>query len=159
MRDAIIGYGVLFILLAFFLGLIPLVIYNRFRPDNKLQKKINAFFASKQFKGFTNLIVACFFLLMGAVYVNLYFTESGWFPRTREVSVYVNAFTWVTGEMKTCYSSETAEKGELTFLSCDSGASQDIHLLRVKFWGTITTEKNKVYKCGREESSLTCKLQ
>jgi hypothetical protein len=89
--------------------------------------------------------------------MNYYITESAWFPRTREASVIVKAPAWVIGELRTCISLSTPEKGELTALVCDYN-TDEVHSLNVKFWGTITTERDKVWKCEREEASLICKL-
>jgi hypothetical protein len=38
-------------------------------------------------------------------------------------------------------------------------ATGETHTLNVKFWGLITTERMKMWKCRREETSLTCNLQ
>jgi hypothetical protein len=84
--------------------------------------------------------------------------DSGWMPRTREVNVYAHASNWITGELKICTSSSTEEKNELKYLSCGSEL-YEIHTLTVKFWGPITTDRDKTWKCERMESSLTCKLQ
>jgi hypothetical protein len=86
--------------------------------------------------------------------------KSGWIPRTREIPVYVKAQRWVTGEIKTCESLATREPQELGVLVCDEDTTLDeYHVLQVKFWGPITTDRNKEWKCVRETASLTCKLQ
>ena len=160
--DEIIGYGFLWLLLGLFLFLLFLAIYKGIKPDNKVQRRIDAFFERKSVKALVQTISVGFWLIVGLSFggslVVYYFTESAWFPRTREVPVYANVFTWVTGELKTCYSELTPSKDELAYLVCDAEA-KDYHLLKVRFWGTITTEREKSWKCEREEASLTCKLQ
>jgi hypothetical protein len=87
-----------------------------------------------------------------------YFNESGWLPRSREVEVLARVSNWVTGELKICVSAATDDKEELKYLTCGN-ESNESHTLAVKFWGPITTDRDKIWKCQREESSLTCKLQ
>lgn len=88
---------------------------------------------------------------------NYYFSELGWYPRTREVIVRANAPKWVTGELKLCLSSSTSSKSESASLMCDDVS--EYHALNVTFWGTITTERDKIWKSKRGETSLTCKFQ
>jgi hypothetical protein len=98
-------------------------------------------------------------LIVGAV-VSGVIEESGWIPRTREISVYLRVTDWMTGEIKTCISAATKEKQELEVLACvDDDTSSEHHTLPVKFWGPITTERRKEWKCVREPASLNCKLQ
>lgn len=104
------------------------------------------------------VISVCFFIGIGALLVEIYITESGWYPRTREVVVSAKANNRVTGELKMCFSSETPGKDELAYLTCDSGTAEN-HTLNVTFWGPITTEAPKVWKCERGVTSLTCRLQ
>jgi hypothetical protein len=86
--------------------------------------------------------------------------KSGWIPRTRQVSVYVKPESWMTGEIKVCDSLESKEKKEIAVVLCDQGPMLfEPHLLQVKFWGSITTDRNKEWKCTRELASLTCRLQ
>lgn len=93
-----------------------------------------------------------------------YFNDSGWYPRTREIPVYAKASDWVMGELKMCFSSESAGNSELTALVCDAGSMEN-HTLNVTFWGPLTTERPKLWECergrevGRErEWSITCRL-
>src|SRR6266478_1377098 len=109
-------------------------------------------------------VSACLALLFfgGIAYLAIayYFTESGWYPRTREVNVYCKAHDWVNGELQTCYSFKSTDKtadGELTALSCS--ANDESHLLNVKFWGPITADGEIIWKCERLTFSITCKLK
>ena len=108
-------------------------------------------------------VSACLALMFfgGLAYVAIayYFIESGWYPRTREVIVYCKAHDWVNGELQICYSSQgETPDGELATISCSTNRDES-HLLRVKFWGPIRADKDRVWKCERLPSSLTCKLQ
>jgi hypothetical protein len=61
-----------------------------------------------------------------------------------------------------CFSTDGSIKYELIALGCPTNNDKDTgesHTLNVKFWGPITTERPKLWKCQREETSLTCKLQ
>lgn len=98
------------------------------------------------------------FIVLAWAGMSYYFNDSGWYPRTREVTIFAEAAKWVPGELKFCFSSEDPTRSELTSLECDSDTGES-HLLNVQFWGTITTERPKVWKCEREETSLICKLQ
>ena len=106
-------------------------------------------------------ICACYGLAIlggiGYAAVHYYTNESGWVPRNREIEVYVHASNWVVGELKICRSLPTEDKAELTVLFCSDDAES--HTLKVKFWGPITADRNKMWKCEREFASLTCKLQ
>ena len=102
------------------------------------------------------------FITGGLVYVILdeIIEKSGWIPRTREVSVYVKSENWMIGEIKPCASLASKEKKEIGVLLCDQDQMLfEPHVLQVKFWGPITTERNKEWKCARESASLTCRLQ
>ena len=87
-----------------------------------------------------------------------YVNESGWLPRNREVEVFAHVSNWVTGELKICNSVTTNDKEELKYLTCGN-ESNESHILTVKFWGSIATDRDKIWKCQRLDSSLTCKLQ
>lgn len=77
---------------------------------------------------------------------------------TREVLIYFSAQQWVVGELRTCHSFSTKQKGELTSLRCDNDTNES-HLLRVTFSGSISTELTKTWKCERGESDIICELQ
>jgi hypothetical protein len=100
-------------------------------------------------------VVLC--LLVAGGLVAYYEYKSGWLPRTRKVVVHFEASKWVAGELKTCYSFPPREKGEPTSLFCDTHTNES-HVLKVTFWGTITTGL-EVWKCKRGHASLNCKLQ
>src|SRR5580700_1035225 len=94
--------------------------------------------------------VAVLLLIVGGIVyalVDEVVEKSGWIPRTREVSVYVKAENWMTGEIRACVSFESKEKKELGVLVCDQDKMLDeSHVLEVKFWGPITTDRNKDWK-------------
>jgi hypothetical protein len=100
-------------------------------------------------------VVLCLFVAGGLV--AYYGNKSGLLPRTRKVVVHFEASKWVAGELKTCYSFPPREKREPTSLFCDTHTDES-HVLKVTFWGTITTGL-EVWKCKRGQASVTCKLQ
>jgi hypothetical protein len=99
--------------------------------------------------------------MMAVATIMVIVEQSGWIPRTREVPVYAKASGWVQGEIKTCETFASKQKDELTVLVCDEDDRMldEHHTLQVKFWGPITTDRNKEWKCVREPASLTCRLQ
>jgi hypothetical protein len=127
-------------------------------------KKLKSPFARPAEAIYTIISAAFFLLIVGSVVyaaIDEITEKSGWIPRTRDVLVYVKAQTWVTGEIKTCASFASQEKKEIGALVCDQDDRllDEHHVLQVKFWGPITTDRNKEWKCVREQASLTCKLQ
>jgi hypothetical protein len=104
------------------------------------------------------IILTIFALFAIAATIDWYVNDSGWLPRTRDIDVYVRTSDWVTGESKMCSSATTKEKGDLHGLACGD-QFRESHTLTVKFWGPITTDRDKIWKCKRDESSFTCYLQ
>lgn len=96
-------------------------------------------------------------IIVVLVLSNYNFSQSDWIPHTREVVVYFKASEWVTGEFVDCYSF-TGETQEVASLVCGFDRNNP-HTIRVKFWGSITNERDKTWKCERGANSLTCKLQ
>jgi len=122
-------------------------------------------------------------LALGSVGVLLdwYVNKSGWMPRTREVDVYFDS--WTTGELKPCYSFSTPGKEGLKSLFCSNNQTtamatalahkyggyavdkdgaridDEFHMFRVKFYGAVTTDRDRIWKCEREQASVSCKLQ
>jgi len=141
-----------------FVCLVGFFVYLAVHPQNRLRRGLDAFLASEPIQNLKRAFAACFWVLIAVGCLDGYFTKSGWYPRMREVPVTFKAYTWVAGELKSCYSASSPEKGELALLVCDSN-TEETHSMNVKFWGTITTERDKIWKCEREETSLTCKLQ
>jgi hypothetical protein len=111
---------------------------------------------TEMFTGFAWLLFAVVALAIVVSLLNWYVNESGWMPRAREVNVYFHS--WITGELKRCHSLSTAGKEELTSLFCANEINES-HTFRVKFWGTITTDRDRIWKCEREEASVSCKPQ
>jgi hypothetical protein len=97
--------------------------------------------------------------LIGLAFVANYASEHwhDWVPQQREVQVFFNAPKWVVGESKICSSFVADEKGEVASLFCDE--THESHQLEVTFWGSITANQAKVWKCKRESESIECKLQ
>jgi len=108
---------------------------------------------------YTFFSVAFVLLIVGGI-AYLFVENSGWIPRTREVSVYVKPENWMTGEIKSCASLQSKEREEIGVLLCDQNQMLfEPHVLQVRFWGPITTDRNKEWKRTREPASLTCRLQ
>jgi hypothetical protein len=76
--------------------------------------------------------------------------------------VFFNAHQWIDGEIQTCYSNiYTTEKmpdAELKQIAC-SFSGDESHVLKVKFWGPIKADRNRVWKCERSSTTMTCRLQ
>lgn len=89
--------------------------------------------------------------------------DSGWIPHDKDVPVSVDTRNWIPEEVKMCASAKTSDKKELAALVCydtdnDSDSGQS-HVLKVKFWGSIQADKDKLWRCTRGQDFLTCKLQ
>lgn len=150
-------WGSVVAMVAICLVTIGLLVLNYLADNGKLRQPLLQR-AQRTVKAVSRVFGTVFLLLAVVGTVYWYVNDSGWLPRTREVVVYVHASNWITGELKICTSSSTEEKGALTYLSCGSEFDES-HILTVKFWGPITTDQDKIWKCERKESSLTCKLQ
>jgi hypothetical protein len=152
------------ICILFVTGLIGFAIAHYLNPKNRLSRALEAFWNTPRvaqirrdiWRGFLFIVL----LWLTAQSVNYYFNESSWYPREREVEVFFKPHQWIDGEIKTCYSDQTKKTtdGELISISC--GFEQDeSHVLRVKFYGPIKAEKNKLWKCERSQTGMTCRLQ
>jgi hypothetical protein len=160
--DNIIG-GLFGLLMLCFIGFIFYLILN---PKNRFAAAFDSWKKRRIVHAIGTALRAIFFLVVIAMILigglNYYFTESGWLPRTREIVVYAEAAKWVPGELRECFSNEGSAKDELLALECPmefEKNADETHTLTVKFWGPITTERPKLWKCEREEKSLTCRLQ
>jgi len=120
--DDVIGW----IFILFFVGLFALIFTLVFVPKSRISRGVQAFWDTaaivrfrKFFYGLFMLLFFGFIVIGAAVY---YVTESGWYPREREVEVFFKAHQWVDGEIQTCYSSQlTTSKttdAEITVISC-----------------------------------------
>ena len=148
--------------------LIAFIIYLAVKPKNRFQASFDVFTKKKQVQAVgrylsTGVAVLVGVLLFGGVVELLIQSAttgllSGWYPRTREIIVYAEASKWINGELKPCFSKGTPEKSELTSIVCDSDTNES-HALNVRFWGSITTDGPKLWKCRRDETSVSCKLQ
>jgi hypothetical protein len=149
---AILGFVV------FVAGLIFILVLGYLSSNNKLKPP---FQRPAQFT-WSFFSVSVFLLIASGIVYALVdkVSESGWVSRTREVSVYFPSENWLTGEIRTCTSLESKQRQEIGVLLCDhSQTLSEPHTFPVKFWGPITTDRNKIWKCTREAASLTCRLQ
>jgi hypothetical protein len=140
-------------------GLLGFLVLGYLVSNNKLKPPL-----LKPAKAIYTLFSVTFVLLIvtGIVYalIDEFVEKSGWIPRTREVSVYVKAENWMTGEIKSCASLASKERKEIGVLLCDQDQMLlEPHSLEVKFWGPIKTDRKREWKCTRETASLTCRLQ
>jgi hypothetical protein len=149
-----IDYPVLLVCLCFG-GLIGFLVLGYLVSNNKLKPPF-----LKPAKVVDTLFSVSFMLLIVGGIVYLFVENSGWIPRTREVSVYVKPENWIVGEIKSCASLQSKEKEEIGVLLCDQNQMLfEPHVLQVRFWGPIKPDRNKEWKCTREAASLTCRLQ
>jgi hypothetical protein len=142
------------------------LLYLRYNPNSRLRKGVEAFWKTPAIKQFRIFIWKVFWVLflgwIAVVSIQYYFTDSGWYPREKEVDVFFKAHEWIDGEIQTCYSAQfttpkTADT-EIATIACSFDPSES-HVLRVKFWGPIRADRNKVWKCERSQSAMTCRLQ
>jgi hypothetical protein len=159
--DEVLGWFVLL----FIASAVALAVYHGINPKNRISRGIEGFWNApgiartrrEIWRGFWFIVL----LWLGGISIEYYFNESGWYPRQREIEVFFKAYQWIDGEIKTCYSDQSRTSktdGELTFISCGFELNES-HLFRVKFWGPIKANKNKVWKCERSQSAMTCSLQ
>jgi len=151
-------YPVLFFSL-FMGGLIGFLVLGYLATNNKLKPP----FLTPAKVIYTIFSLAICLLIVGGVayaLIDEVWDKSGWIPRTREVSIYVKPESWMAGEIKMCASLVSKERKEIGVLLCDHNEMLfEPHVLQVKFWGPINTDRNKEWKCTRESASLTCRLQ
>jgi hypothetical protein len=159
------------LLILFVVPLLVFKVYEGYNPNNRLSRRIEAFSNTPRIKavrssiaGFFNFCVKAFWTLtalwIGYACVDWYFTDSKWWPREREIEVYFKANQWVEGEIKTCLSNKTitSHDPEIKTISCSTELNE-FHVLKVTFWGPIKADSNKMWKCQRSQSSMTCTLQ
>lgn len=160
--DEVLGW----IILLFIASAFVLFIIYRLNPKNRVSRGLEAFWNTPSIKQFRMFVLKAFWVLflgwLTLTGIRYYFDESRWYPREREVEVFFKAHQWIDGEIQTCHSvKSTTPKtpdAEVTMISCSSEQSES-HVLRVKFWGPIKADKNKVWKCERSQSAMTCSLQ
>lgn len=160
-EEDVIGW----ILTLLILGVLGLAVWHGLNPKNPVSRGLERFWNYPAIKQFRMLIWKafwiCFLGYLAIAFMSWYFEESGWYPREREVQVYFKAHQWIDGEIQTCYSSVSATvknpDAELTALACSSDTES--HVLKVTFWGPIRADKNKIWKCERSSTTMTCKLQ
>jgi hypothetical protein len=154
------------ILTLLIMGVLGLAVWHGLKPKNPASRGLEAVWNYPAIKQFRMLIWkafwVCFLGYLVIVFISWYFEESGWYPREREVQVYFKAREWLDGEIQTCYSNAyTTDKGpgaELKQIVCTFNVDES-HVLRVKFWGPIKADKNRVWKCERSSTTMICRLQ
>jgi hypothetical protein len=155
-----IGSVIEWIIVILFVGCISLAVAHGINPKNKVSRSLEAFFTSPPMKKLGYFLMAMFWIGILALMVGYYVEESGWYPRAREIHVHFKPYQWITGELATCHSYANAQgpkDDELTSLYCSS--EDESHMLRVRFWGPINADRDKLWECEREVASVTCKLQ
>jgi len=148
------------------LGVFGLYAWYRVNPKNPISRGLKGFWntpAIKQFRLFIwKAFWICFLGYLGFGLISWYFTDSGWYPRERKVVVAFKADKWIDGEVQFCQSTDTRvpklPTGEVIAIFCSSEL-HELHVLKVKFWASITADRNKNWKCERFHSSMTCRLQ
>lgn len=155
--------GCLFVALIF--AVIGLFAWHQVNPKNPVSRGLQAFWNEPDVKSVRVFIWkafwVCFLGYLAISFISWFYEESGWCPKQREVEVFFKAHQWIDGEIQTCYSSVSATvkntDAELTALACSSDTES--HVLKVTFWGPIRADKNKIWKCERSSTTMTCKLQ
>jgi hypothetical protein len=151
-------------------AMIAFVVYDAYNPNNRVRRSIENSPAIKTLRNLVQgIFEKCSVILYSllATYLTVmcldwYFDESDWYPREREIEVFFKAHQWIEGEIQTCYSShEVGRKdpnAEIKVIYCSS-EQRESHVLRVKFWGPIKDDKDRVWKCERSPTATTCRLQ
>ena len=121
-----------------------------------------------EIKRLRKFIGRAFLLWLAALCIDYYVHDSGWYPQQREVAVFFDPSDWIGGEIRTCYS--ILFNGEFFSIDCSLetqetkrdgifGHSPENHVLPVRFWGSLKADINKLWKCERSQTTMTCKLQ
>ena len=114
-------------------------------------------------KRLCKFIGRAFLLWLAALCIDYHVHDSGWYPQQREVAVFFHSSDWIAGEIRTCYS--ILFNGEFFGLDCSpetqdteragiSGYSTENHVLPVRFWGSLKTGTNKLWKCERFQTKM-----
>jgi hypothetical protein len=109
-----------------------------------------------------------FLLWLAALSIDYYVQDSDWYPQQREAAVFFHPSDWIEGEIRTCYS--ILFNGEFFGIDCSPETqetkrdgifrySPENHVLLVRFWGSLKADANKLWKCERFQTTMTCKLQ
>jgi hypothetical protein len=115
--------------------------------------------ATKRLRKF---IGRAFLLWLVALCIDYYVHDSGWYPQQRVVAVFFHPSDWIEGQIKTCYS--ILFNGEFFGIDCSPERdgifrySPENHVLPVRFWGSLKADTNKLWKCERSQTTMTCKL-
>jgi len=126
------------------------------------------FWNAPEIKRLRKFIGRAFLLWLAALCIDYYVHDSGWYPQQREVAVFFDPSDWIGGEIRTCYS--ILFNGEFFSIDCSLetqetkrdgifGHSPENHVLPVRFWGSLKADINKLWKCERSQTTMTCKLQ
>ena len=123
-------------------------------------KIIRAPWFEKLCNGLVKVVGTLFAVYAVFVFAILFYKD--WIPITRDVLVSVDTRNWIPEEVKICASTVSKAQRELVALACLDGNGRETaqtHILKVKFWGSIQADRDKVWKCTRGQEFLTCKLQ
>ena len=171
--EEVAGAILVVLLILFVVALLVFKVYEGYNPNNRLSRRIEVYSNTPRIKavldslkGLFNFCVKVFWTLLvlwiGYVFVVWYFDESDWYPREREISVFFKANQWIESEIKTCSSPKaTTQKdpdAEIKNIFCTT-EPDDFHILKVKFWGPIKADRDKMWKCERSLPTMTCSLQ
>jgi hypothetical protein len=116
------------------------------------------FWNAPEIKRLRKFIGRAFLLWLAALCIDYYVHDSGWYPQQREVAVFFHPSDWVEGEIRTCYS--ILFNGEFFGIDCSPETQEpENHVLPVRFWGSLKADTNKVWKCERFQTTMTCKSQ
>ena len=145
------------------------------RTDTPLLKSLHLtkprsmpFWNAPGIKRLRKFIGRAFLLWLAALCIDYYVHDSGWYPHKREVAVFFDPSDWIEGEIATCYS--ILFNGEFYGIDCSPETeetkrdgifrySPENHVLPVRFWGSLKADTNKLWKCERFQTTMTCKLQ
>ena len=129
------------------------------------------FWNAPEIRRLRKFIGRAFLLWLAAVWIDYYIHDSGWYPQPREVAVFFNHGDWIQGEIRTCYS--ILFNGKFFGIDCSPetqeikrdgvfGYSPENHVLRVRFWGSLKADTNKLWSArgrNRVASRLLSTLQ
>jgi hypothetical protein len=126
------------------------------------------FWNAPEIKRLRKFLGRAFLLWLAALCIDHYVHDSGWYPQQRETAVFFHPSDWIEGEIRTCYS--ILFNGEFFGIDCSPETQQtkrdgifryspENHVLPVKFWGSLNADVNKLWKCERFQTTMTCKLQ
>lgn len=147
-------------ILVLFIAVVVAIFYLLMNPNVAIRVRMREYsdrFWKTDFGRKLSLILSFGFLL-GLVWMAVaFYMDSDWYPHELETLVYFNSHHAVVGEIQMCTSPKESDKDNLSVLIC-GGEMTESHNMKVKFWGNSTPDRNKIWKCARLETSMTCKF-